>query len=201
VTMRHMATRATDVGTLTLAVVVRLETLWVWLLTCPIPGEVRDRHRAEREAHLLDHLEYDEAAGCRPLRTAARIFLRFLVGIPEDIVFCVSQACAGNGRSKEADTPMTRRQALGGIAVAALILVLTSAALVIRGPEHPEEPGHVSPAPAERWLVGVGGEVALVAGVWVLWTGSWMPRWARLGWGIGLALVGLYLVHLGMYPR
>lgn len=88
-----------------------------------------------------------------------------------------------------------------GIVVAALILVLTIAALVIRGPERPEEPGHVPPAPAERWLGGVGGEVALVAGVWVLWTGSWMRRWARLGWGFGLALVGLYLVHLGMYPR
>lgn len=59
VTVRHTATSVTDLGGLALAVVVRLEAIRVWLLTCSVPAEARDRHQAEREAHLIDHVEDD----------------------------------------------------------------------------------------------------------------------------------------------
>jgi len=61
--------------------------------------------------------------------------------------------------------------------------------------------GHSDHLPAIRWLRGVGGVVLLAAGTRILWPSVPAGQRVRLWWGVGLALVGLYLISLGFHPR
>ena len=133
---RYIARTVTTLGPAAVALVVRLETLWVWLVTSLAPAGVRDRHRAERTSHLADHLNDDRANGHAPMRTAARILLRFLAGVPADIVSFVHESAVGIRGSKEAVVSAMRGYALFGIVIAAMIVGISLAMAIIAGPDH-----------------------------------------------------------------
>jgi hypothetical protein len=132
-----------------MALTMRLETVWVWLVTLLARADIRERHRAERAAHLVDHLNDDQAKGYPPIRVGARILLRFIAGMPADIVFFGHESAVGIERSKEAVVSAMRSYALFGIVIAAIIVGVGLTITIIEGP------GRLLPIGYAQTLVGV----------------------------------------------
>jgi uncharacterized protein (TIGR03435 family) len=71
---------------------------WTWLYTCRMPPGLRDTRRAEIESDLW---ESRRDATEDSLGSALQILLRLLIGIPDDLGWCVEQAAAADRLTRQ----------------------------------------------------------------------------------------------------
>ena len=140
------APKGISLGSIVLATVLRMEAWWLLLITASMPMGPRDRYREELRSHLLDHLEDDQVLGRGSLKSALRISLRFVAGVPADIAACARQSrLLLEDRSKG---PAKRFVLIVGMTLAAAALCA-----IAKLSGHPE-----------LWFVVVGLRVALLLG-------------------------------------
>jgi hypothetical protein len=183
---------AMRLGSLILRTAVRLETAWVWLVTLSIPREVRERCRAERIAHLLDHVDDDRAADHTSTHTALGILFRLIVGLPADITYCTEQVSNSLHRRREQEgiVRLSRNDIPFWVATAAIILAAVVAYAHLR---HPSS-NRIS------FLVAlVSGLIVFRVGMQFVWRGMRMHYSKRLWLGAGISMIGLCAVALTLY--
>jgi hypothetical protein len=179
-------------GSFVLRTAVRLETGWVWLVTLSMPCEERERCRAERIAHLLDHVDDDRAADHTSTHTALGILSRLIVGLPADITYCAEQLSTSLHRRRDQEGTMrwSRNDVVFWVAAAAIILGAVVAYAHFRNPSS----NRVS-------FLGalVGGLIVFRAGAQFAWRGMRMHHSKPLWFGAGISMIGLCVVALTLY--
>ncbi|GEM_PF-6727401 len=125
--MRFLTPTVARAGAVALLLAVRLEEFWVWVVTAPAPETIRDRHRTERAAHLIDHVYDDQINGRTQVRTALRVFTRFLAGVPADIMFAADRSVARVRTSREAVMSIVRGYATLGLVIVVTLIGVTAA--------------------------------------------------------------------------
>lgn len=109
--------------------------LWTRLYTSRLPAAVRDARRAEIESDLWQHAH--DAANGAPARIAVQILARLLLGIPDDLGWCLERGSSGR-------RPL--RLAMG----TAVCLVIAASMLVVRPANLPSVPDATVRAGQER---------------------------------------------------
>jgi hypothetical protein len=181
-----------------LSVVAWIVNAWVWLITLLMPPELRDRQRAERSAHICDHIEHGEAAGHTSLRTATDLAWALVAGMPADIVFAIGSSARFVNAGPNEEMQPNWKLFVGLIWVVVIISVVV---VMIQGPEHVRQHSHLL---AVRLVRGVGGIVLfLSAALALVKHGLSKTRKGSVAFGViaSSVLIGAYLVHLGLAPR
>ena len=174
-----------------------IASAWVWLFTSSMPPELRDRQRAERAAHVCDHIEHSTAAGQTPLRMASDLVRALVVGMPADIVFAISSSARFVNADPNKKMDVNWKLLIGLLWTVVIISVVV---VMIQGPEHARQNSHLI---AVRWVRGIGGIVLFASAAWALVR----QRLSRTRTGsvvfgaIASVLIGAYLVRLGLSPR
>lgn len=152
-----------------------------------MPPELRDRYRAEREAHVLDQIEDDEISGTSSLRSAGRLLRGLIAGMPADIALAIRPFD---------EFEVNVHLLLTIVAVFAIVSVIV---VRIQGADHLRHTAQIS---AIRWLRGAEGVLLLVGGGRLLTRSSAKTRTRDLVISAAvLVLIGAYLVRVGVSPR
>jgi hypothetical protein len=179
------------------ATVTWVESAWVRLITAAMPPELRDRHRAERGAHVLDYVADDAASRRSPFRTASCLFFGLVVGMPSDIAFAIqhSRAFSFTSTRSRRELNVNWKLLFGVLATATVVAIVVA---MIQGPEHLRQSSHI---PAIRWLRGLGGVVLLAGACRLLIAAPSTRRKPGVALSaIVLLLIGVYMVRLGISP-
>ncbi len=74
-----------------LPIVSSMVRAWVWVFTLGLPAQVRNDKRAEMQSELWEHRRDAGAEGYGPDAVALHMLLRFLMGMPGDVVWRLGQ--------------------------------------------------------------------------------------------------------------
>lgn len=128
---------------------VAIVRAWTFLYTCIMPPAVRERRRAEIDSDLWE-LQQDFAA--RGLTSAVQLLLRLVLGLPDDLVWCVEHVA-------DAEVAPGRTIALTARAAGAVLFI--AVLLTIAGDASRRRTGFVFDLPEAR----EGRQTLLMAGI------------------------------------
>ena len=112
-------------------IAVDVARTWVRLYTSRMPTELRVTRRAEIDSDLWDHEKDAQEDGMPPLVTALEIFLRTLLGVLDDLNWCLEARQAGRGASRigrrsmmEFSSRQTRWMGIFSVAGSAILMLM-----------------------------------------------------------------------------
>lgn len=96
---------------------------WTWLLTLRLPAEVKETRRAQIQSDLWEQWEQDRRLGYAPREIAFQQLLRWLIGLPSDVLWRGRQGSPSGGTAAKAAVIAARAS---GLLLSSFLVLLAS---------------------------------------------------------------------------